>query len=104
MTKALTNIRKPLRNGWLFCWYNCLVYLTPPNNRYIRQMTFEQKKISLINWITNINDESLLDEVVALQRSKLDDLPEAIVELLEIAHSEPDESLKKHTSVKDMLK
>ena len=67
-------------------------------------MTFEQKKISLINWITNINDESVLDEVAKLQQSSLDQLPEAIVELLELASAESEENLSHHTSVRDMLK
>lgn len=67
-------------------------------------MAIDQKKISLIHWITNIKDESLLDQVVELQRSTLDQLPEAIVELLEIADAEPKEYLTTHSSVRDTLK
>ncbi|QNL22219.1 hypothetical protein HZR84_09810 [Hyphobacterium sp. CCMP332] len=67
-------------------------------------MTFEQKKISLINWITNLEDEKVLDKIVKFQKSSLDDLPESIVQLLKIAEAEPEENLIKHTSTKDILK
>lgn len=67
-------------------------------------MTIEQKKISLINWIINLEDEVVLDRIVGLQKSSLDDLPEAIVKLLKKAEAEPDQNLIKHTSTKDILK
>ncbi len=66
-------------------------------------MTIEQKKISLINWITNLEDEGILDKIVGLQKSSLDDLPDAIVQLLKMADSEPEENLVKHTSTRDIL-
>ncbi len=67
-------------------------------------MTIEQKKIALISWITNIDDEAIIDQIVGIQRSSLEDLPDAIVELLRIADSEPEEGLTKHTNVRDLLK
>lgn len=67
-------------------------------------MTIEQKKISLIHWITNLEDEGVLDQMVGLQQESLNDLPDAIVQLLKIAEAEPEESLIKHTSVRDILK
>ena len=67
-------------------------------------MTIEQKKIALISWITNIDDEAIIDQIVGIQRSSLHDLLDAIVELLRIADAEPEESLTKHTSVRDLLK
>lgn len=67
-------------------------------------MTLEQKKISLINWITNLDDEVVIDKIAGIQKSSLDDLPKAIVQLLKIAESEPDDSLTVHTSVRDILK
>ena len=67
-------------------------------------MTLEQKKISLINWITNLDDEVVLDQIAGIQQSSLDDLPDAIAQLLKIAESEPDDSLTVHTSVRDILK
>ncbi|MEP2024469.1 MAG: hypothetical protein ABJH98_13755 [Reichenbachiella sp.] len=67
-------------------------------------MTAEQRKISLINWITNLQDEDVLEQIEGIQKSSLDELPDAIVKLLEIANSEPEESLTVHTSVRDILK
>ncbi|MEQ8473111.1 MAG: hypothetical protein RIC35_18090 [Marinoscillum sp.] len=67
-------------------------------------MTIEQKKISLINWITNLEDEVVLDQIAGIQKLSLDELPDAIVQLLKIADSEPEEKLTVHTSVRDILK
>lgn len=67
-------------------------------------MTIEQKKISLINWITNLEDEVVLDQIAEIQKLSLDDLPDAIVQLLKIAEAEPDDNLTVHTSVRDILK
>lgn len=67
-------------------------------------MTIEQKKISLINWITNLEDEVVLDQISGIQELSLDELPDAIVELLKIADSEPEENFTIHTTVRDILK
>lgn len=67
-------------------------------------MTVEQKKISLINWITNLEDEAVLDQIAGIQKLSLDDLPDSIVQLLKIAEAEPDDNLTVHTSVRDLLK
>lgn len=67
-------------------------------------MTIEQKKIALINWITTLEDEVILDQLAGIKKSSMDELPGAIVELLKMAEAEPDENLVKHTSAKDFLK
>lgn len=67
-------------------------------------MTTEQKKISLINWITTLEDELLLDQMVEFKNQSLDELPVAIVQLLKMAEAEPDVKLVKHTSAKEFLK
>lgn len=67
-------------------------------------MTFEQKKISLINWITNLQDELVLDRIAEIQQLSLDELPDSIVQLLKLAEAEPDENLTVHTTVRDLLK
>lgn len=73
-------------------------------NLYFRIMTIEQKKISLINWIANLEDEVVLDHIAGIQKSSLDELPNSIVQLLKMAEAEPDENLVKHTSARDILK
>lgn len=75
-----------------------------PENFYLCIMTIEQKKISLINWITTLEDEVILDQMVGFKKPSLDELPSAIVQLLKMAEAEPDENLVKHTSAKDFLK
>jgi hypothetical protein len=61
-------------------------------------MTIEQKKISLINWITNFEDEIVLDQIADIQKLSLSDLPESIVQLLYKAASESIEISSVHTS------
>jgi len=71
---------------------------------YLYLMTIEQKKISLINLITNLENEVVLDQIVDLQKSSLSELPDAIVQLLKMAEAEPEENLVKHTNSRDILK
>lgn len=59
-------------------------------------MTIEEKKISLINWITTLEDEAVLDQMAEFQNSSLEELPGAIVQLLKMAENEPDKNLVKH--------
>lgn len=75
-----------------------------PNNHYILVMTIEQKKISLINWIISVEDELILDQMAEFRKPSLNELPSAIVQLLDMAEAEPSENLVKHTSVRDILK
>jgi len=64
----------------------------------------EQKKLSLINWITTLEDWAVLDQMAEFQNSSLEELPGAIVQLLKITEDEPDENFVKHRSAKDFLK
>jgi len=66
-------------------------------------MTIEQRKISLINWITNLNDEILVDQIESFRKTSLTELPKEIVELLKISDSEsPNDSID-HTNSRDIL-
>lgn len=67
-------------------------------------MTIEQKKISLINWITTLEDEVILDQMVGFKKHSLEELPDAIVELLKMAENETDENLIIHSTAKEYLK
>lgn len=66
-------------------------------------MTIEQKKISLINWITNLEDESVIDQIEDFRSSTLSELPEEIVELLTISDAAKEENCIEHTSSRDLL-
>ncbi|REL33122.1 hypothetical protein DYD21_12760 [Rhodohalobacter sp. SW132] len=67
-------------------------------------MTIDQKKISIINWITNLEDESVIDQIEGLRKSSLDDLPKEIAELLSISDSEKHDDCIEHTNSRDILK
>ncbi len=66
-------------------------------------MTIEQRKISIINWITNLQDENILNKIDSIRQSSINNLPREIVKLLELSDSENiDESIE-HTSSRDIL-
>lgn len=46
----------------------------------------------------------MLDQIARIKKPILDELPDAIVELLKIAEAESDENSTIHTSVRDILK
>lgn len=66
-------------------------------------MTIEQRKISLINWITNLEDESVINQIEDFRKSSLDELPTEIVELLKISDTENLEDSVQHTTSRDIL-
>jgi hypothetical protein len=66
-------------------------------------MTIEQKKISLINWITNLDDETVINQIDGFRKTSLSEFPKEIVELLKIAAAEPIEDCIEHTSAQDIL-
>ena len=66
-------------------------------------MTIEQRKISLINWITSLEDESVINQIEAFRKSSLDELPKEIVELLKISGSENLNDCVEHTNSRDVL-
>lgn len=66
-------------------------------------MTIEQRKISLINWITNLEDESVINQIEDFRKSSLDELPKEIVELLNISDSENLDDCIEHTNSRAIL-
>ena len=66
-------------------------------------MTIEQRKISLINWITNLNDETLINQIESFRKTSLNELPKEIVELLKISDSESLDDSIEHTNSRDIL-
>ncbi|MEP0711986.1 hypothetical protein [Algoriphagus sp.] len=67
-------------------------------------MTIAQKKIELIQWITELEDENLVDSLADFRKNKREQsLPDPIKKLLELAKSTPDEKLIPHTSVRELL-
>jgi len=66
-------------------------------------MTIEQKKISLINWITNLEDETLINQIEDFRKTSLSELPKEIVKLLKISDSESIDDCIEHTNSRDVL-
>ncbi len=66
-------------------------------------MTIEQRKISLINWITNIEDEKVIKKIENFRKTSLDELPEDIVKLLKISDSENIQDCIEHTTARGIL-
>ena len=66
-------------------------------------MTIEQRKISLINWITNLEDETLINQIEGFRKTSLNELPKEIVELLQISDSENLDDCIEHTNSRDIL-
>lgn len=66
-------------------------------------MTIEQRKISLINWITNLEDETVINQIEDFRKTSLNELPKEIVELLTIAAAESVDDCIEHTTSQDIL-
>ena len=66
-------------------------------------MTIEQRKISLINWIANLEDETLIDQIEGFRKTSLDELPNEIIELLKISDAESLDDCVEHTNARDIL-
>lgn len=67
-------------------------------------MTIEQRKISLINWITNLEDVSVIRQIEGYKKTSLDELPKEIAQLLKISDSENLDDGIEHTNSRDILK
>lgn len=66
-------------------------------------MTIEQRKIALINWITNLTEESIIDQVEVFRQKSLGDLPKEIAKLLEISDSAKEEECVEHANSRTLL-
>ena len=66
-------------------------------------MTIEQRKILLINWITNLEDETVINQIEGFRKTSLSKLPKEIVQLLTISANESVEDCIEHTSAQEIL-
>lgn len=67
-------------------------------------MTIAQRKIELISWISSLTSEDALKQLEELKKTKYSELPSELLELLAAADQETTKGLRKHTSVKDILR
>lgn len=66
-------------------------------------MNLQERKNALIHWLTEVEDEALLEQVESLQQNSLS-LPSKIEQLLEMSAKTPAADCIAHTSIKDLLR
>ncbi len=66
-------------------------------------MTVEQRKIELINWITELKNESLIDRMEELKKDSFSKIPEEIISLLDTSNAANQTELVEHTASRDLL-
>ena len=67
-------------------------------------MTIDQRKIELINWITNLEDEAVITQIESCRQTSIDSLPKEIVDLLDKSANETIEDCIEHISSRNILK
>ena len=67
-------------------------------------MTFEQRKIALISWIANLEEEEVVDKIEAFRNQPKQSYAEEITQLLEQSDSALEEECIDHTNVRGLLK
>lgn len=66
-------------------------------------MTLEQRKIELINWITAIQQEDVIERIENFKNSPEPEIPDTILELLHESSSAKLEDSIEHTSARELL-
>ncbi|MEM9686193.1 MAG: hypothetical protein AAF934_04650 [Bacteroidota bacterium] len=66
-------------------------------------MNLDQRKIALINWITTLDNESILSSVEDVKRYTTQDIPGKIISLLQLSDKAGQHELTVHTSAKDLI-
>lgn len=66
-------------------------------------MTIDERKLELIEWITKLEDETVIYQIETFKKASLDALPAEIVSLLERSDSEDAQQTTTHTSAKTLL-
>jgi hypothetical protein len=66
-------------------------------------MTIEQRKRELINWITNIQREDVIERIEGFRNNPEPEIPKTILELLKESSSAKPEDCIEHTSARELL-
>ncbi len=66
-------------------------------------MTIEQRKLELINWITSIQNEDVLNRIEDFRNNPEPAIPDTILELLNESSSAKLEDCTEHTSARKLL-
>lgn len=66
-------------------------------------MTIEKRKLELINWITAIQSEDLIERIEDFRNNPQPKIPDTILELLRDSNSANLEDCIEHTSARELL-
>jgi hypothetical protein len=66
-------------------------------------MFIEQRKIELINWITDLKNESLINRMEELKKVSFRNTPKEIISLLDTSNATNPSELVEHTTARDLL-
>ena len=70
---------------------------------YLYSMTIEQRKLELINWISTIQREEVINRIEELRGDSDQKIPDTILDLLEESRSSKPEDGIEHTSARKLL-
>ncbi len=66
-------------------------------------MNIEKRKSHLINWLTELNNEALLNRIEELKEESQSKIPVEILSLLDSSNATDNSKLIEHTNVRDLL-
>lgn len=66
-------------------------------------MNIETRKSNLINWLSKLNNEALVNRIEELKQESLAKVPQEILSLLDSSNSTDSSKLIEHTNVRDLL-
>jgi len=66
-------------------------------------MNIEKRKSHLINWLTELNNEALLNRIEELKEESQSKIPVEIISLLDSSNATDSSKLIEHTNVRDLL-
>ena len=66
-------------------------------------MNLETRKSNLINWLSKLNNEALVNRIEELKQESLAKVPQEILSLLDSSNSTDSSKLIEHTNVRDLL-
>ncbi len=66
-------------------------------------MNIEKRKNNLINWLSELTNEALLNRIEELQQESQADIPREILSLLDSSNATDQSRLTEHTSTRNLL-
>jgi len=66
-------------------------------------MNIEKRKNNLINWLSELNNEALLNRIEELKQESQSDIPQEILSLLDSSNATDQSRLTEHTNTRNLL-